>query len=346
MKRNLYSIIAVISVFLLSGCTMNSGTKPAAKSAPTSSIMKSTDGGATWEAKNKTDSKVNLSSIDILSLAINPKDGKDIFVGTMKNGILKSTDGGENWNLLNYPPTKVYGLAIDNAETSTIYATGVYNGYGKIFKSTDGGDNWDEVYTSPSDGPIVISLAADRSSAGTIYATVSDNQVIKTVDGGHTWQNIFTATGPVIKLATDSGNRDLVYMLTLGGKIMRSADSGKTFTESSNDMDGINTFTVDPARSGTIYSGGKSGLYRSKNAGADWEKLRILSNPENFPIEAIAINPANSDEIIYGAKQAVYRSVDGGQSWASFQLDTKKDVNLIQYATMNQGDIFIGLRSK
>ena len=158
MKKYISTTILLTVAALLSGCSSTPKIAAPAK-VPVSNIMKSIDGGKNWEAKDKTADKVNLASIDVISMVVNPYDGKNVFVGALKGGILKTEDGGENWSLLNFPAEKVYGLAIDSVDSRVVYASGVWNGRGKIFKSVNGGFEWNEIYTAPSDGPIVISLA-------------------------------------------------------------------------------------------------------------------------------------------------------------------------------------------
>jgi photosystem II stability/assembly factor-like uncharacterized protein len=186
----------------------------------------------------------------------------------------------------------------------------------------------------------------DKFNSSTLYATISDKQIIKSVDGGKTWQNIFNASGPVIKLSIDIANNSLIYSLISGGSIMKSTDGGKTFASISNNISGVETIEADPMDPGTVYIGGRGGLYKSEDAGTNWKEIRILNDPKAFPIKAIAINPSNNSEIMYGASQAVYKSIDGGQSWSSFQLETKKAINIIRYDTTETNTVFVGLRSK
>ena len=352
MKKYLYILSAFLVTGLFSGCSLtpNSNTGTGTASAPAivaSSIMQTTDAGKEWKPKGKTADKITLASVDVLSVAINPFDSKNVFVGTLKNGIVKTDDGGENWSLLNFPAEKVYGLVIDNMQGSTLYATGVWQGRGKIFKSIDSGKEWNEVYTAPSNGPLVISLTIDKLNANVLYASTSDKQVMKSVDGGNSWQNMFSAVGPVEKIVLDSASANLIYLLVRGGDILKSLDGGKTFASVTKDIgNGAEAVEADPTISQVLYAGGSNGLFRSKDAGGSWEKIKILSDSSAFPVRAIAINPTNHNEMMYGAAQAAYKSVDGGQSWSSFQLDTKKTVNILRYNKDATNVVYLGLRDK
>ncbi|KKR20250.1 MAG: hypothetical protein UT50_C0019G0005 [Candidatus Moranbacteria bacterium GW2011_GWA2_39_41] len=341
-----YSLITILltTTVLLSGCSSTPKADAPVK-VPVSNIMKSMDGGRNWEAKDKTQDKVNLASVDVISMAVNPYDGKNVFVGTLKNGILKTDDGGENWSLLKFPAEKVYGLAIDNVNSRIVYASGVWNGRGKIFKSIDGGFEWTEIYTAPSDGPLVISLTMSKKKSDVLYATTSDSQVIKSVDAGNSWKNIFVSPSPVLKIAIDTANENLLYMNLQAGGVLRSIDGGITNEDVARDINrGISFVETDPYHANWIYAGGQIGLLRSKDAGKKWETLKTLGDSKTFPVKAVAINPANSNEIIYGAAQATYKSIDGGVNWTTFQLQTKNMVSLLQYSSTESNVLYMGLR--
>lgn len=346
-KYSLIAVILFISVFL-SGCSLSSTPKlTTTAKAPVSNILKSIDNGVTWKVKDKTQDKINLASVDVISIACNPYDGATSFVGTLANGILKTDDSGENWSLLNFPAGKVYGLVIDNMDGRIVYASGVWQGRGKIFKSTNGGFEWNEIFTAPSDGPLVISLTMSKKDSKVLFATTSDKQVMKSVDAGVSWKNIYSSQSPVEKIALDSVNDNLLYFNLANGTILRSIDGGNTIDESLKDMrSGVNIIETDPSHANWVYTAGKFGLFRSKDAGDSWEALKTLGDSNTFPVKALAINQFNSDEIIYGAAQATYKSIDGGINWIPFQLETKNTVSVLKYSSTEANVVYMGLRKK
>lgn len=346
MKKYL-GIIAIftISIFF-SGCSLGIGSGSTGSGIVVSSIMKTTDGGKTWEPKNKTADKVSLAMTDVLSIAINPYDGKNVFVGTAKHGILKTDDGGENWKLLGFPGEKVYGIAIDNLQGNTIYATGVWQDRGNIFKSIDGGTEWKEIYTAPSKGPLIISLAIDKIAPNILYASTSDNHILKSTDSGDSWQSVFSTNSPMTRIVLDGANNNLLYSITVSGNIFKSTDGGKSFVAIAKTIGaGSQVIEVDPVRANIVYVGGKNGIFKSINAGESWEEVKTLSDAKNFPVKVIAVNPVNADELMYGADQTVYRSLDGGKHWSPTRLESKKMINIIRYNPYESGVIYLGLKS-
>jgi photosystem II stability/assembly factor-like uncharacterized protein len=355
MKKILLVLGIIIAGGVLAGCSLipQSGTTPGnAGFTMAQDIWRSDDAGATWQAKTKGEGKANVQDFDVLSFAVNPMDGNNVYAGLRSGGILATTDGGETWKFVNFQSEKVYGLAFSPADGRTLYVSGVFNGRGKIFSTTDGGQNWKEIYTSPSNGPLVISLTTDRKSPGTIYATTSDNEAIKSLDGGASWKNINSANSPILKIAVDAGSSNLLYFATLSGTISRSQDGGGTFADISQNISkslsgnfGGGNFSVvaaDPARANRVYVAGQGGIARSDDGGETWSKISVLNNAQNFPVKVLAIDPRNSANIIYGAAQASYRSTDGGATWTTSQFNVNRTVNVLAYNTSNPNVVYLG----
>ncbi|MDO9231695.1 MAG: hypothetical protein Q7U36_04445 [bacterium] len=350
MKKTLSITIASFLVLIFAGCA-NSKNATVPTFTVSQSIWKSIDGGADWKVKNKGEGKANIAEIDVLSFAINPYDANNLYVGLRKGGILETRNGGETWEFMNFVSEKVYGLAIDPIDGRTLYASGVWQGTGKIFKTEDDGKNWKEIYTSPSAGPILISLVIDQKNSKNIYVATSEKEVIKSTDGGTTWRNIYLSDDPIVRIAIDSANSNLVYFLTNGGKILRSKDAGEKIEDISENIKkesfsfGNGQYKVlktDPTRSNVVYLAGADGIMKSLDGGEKWEEVWALNDPENFPIRALAINPKNSSEIVYAMDRAVYKSIDAGKTWKTFEFDNKMKANILEYNPTEGTQLYIG----
>jgi photosystem II stability/assembly factor-like uncharacterized protein len=113
MKKSLF---LVTSILFLAGCSLSSGGSDGG-------VFRSDDGGKTFSQKVTIDEKTKISSVDVLSLAVNPQNGQEIYIGTRSNGILKTVDGAETWQVVKVAattPTKVYSIAIDPVSSSTV----------------------------------------------------------------------------------------------------------------------------------------------------------------------------------------------------------------------------------
>ena len=345
MKKYLLVTAVLALPLVLSGCgTITTSQNPA------SSLYKSTDGGETWAIKNKTsEAGLDLSALDVISMAVNPNDGNNVFVGTKNNGLIKTDDGGETWASDNFPYGKVYGIAVDPVDSRIIYATGVTNNRGKIFKSIDAGKNWQEIYTTPANGPLAISLVIDNKNPNVLYASTSDNQVIKTTDGGQTWKGILQNNYPVLSIAIDAQNDNQIYFVDTGNNIYMSKDGGTTVQnmtqklQASHFSGSIKSVVTDPTLANTLYVIGSAGILKSTDAGNAWTRLDLLNDPQRFPVQTLVINPMNSQELIYGAAQATYKSIDGGKTWTTAQFDTSKTINVLKYDPTNTSSVYLGL---
>lgn len=339
----------MLPVILLSGCSI-----PGNSDSSAGNVLKSSDGGKNWELKVKIDEEKNIAGVNVLSMAIDSRDSKTVYLGTKEDGIFVTRDGGESWKKLNFPPVKVYGLALDRFNSPVIYATGVWQGRGKIYKSQNSGEEWKEIYTEPANGTVIISLAISTQNSQALYAGTSEGAVFKTVNGGETWVNLTKAQGPVYGIVFDPANDDIVYFLVLKKAVLRTKDGGTGFEDLVKNIAGgkllgsgqVFSLAADAHQSGIVFAGLDNGIIKSTDFGDTWNPLNVLESSKEFPVQAIAVNPLDSKELIYSAAQAVYKSIDGGVQWSTTQLQTNKVVNAIQYDPANPGVIYLGLKKE
>jgi len=152
---------------------------------PSAPILRSTDGGASWQEVG--------SAVSPAALAVDPSNSFTIYAGTSRSGIYLSTDGGNTWTFSNTgmvagaTPVNVNALAIDPRIPQRLYAATSIG----LFRSSDGGTLW-----TPVPGAIgtlnVLALAINPQDANFVYAGTAGAGVYRSSDGGNTW----TATGP------------------------------------------------------------------------------------------------------------------------------------------------------
>lgn len=354
MKKIFLSTV-VLAILIFTGCSLapNSTTQNQIKTFTLSaSVWKSTDGGKTWEVKNKGEGTANATAVDVLSFAINPYDSQNVYVGLRKGGILETTNGGDTWRFINnFQSEKVYGLVLSPDDGRTLYASGVWQGKGKMFKTTDQGETWKEIYTSPQKGPLIISLAIDKKNPQVLYATTSEKEALKSTDGGESWKNIHLADDPILKIAIDVQDSKLLYSITNSGIVYRSKDAGEIFEKINEKIDknffgfGSNHFSVlraDPSIGGKVYLAGSGGIVTSQDGGENWKKVLSLNNPESFPIATLAVSFKNPQEIVYGSLEAAYASLDGGTNWTTFQFDNKMKTNVLEFDPNSADVLYLG----
>ncbi|QQS15725.1 MAG: hypothetical protein IPK84_05195 [Candidatus Moraniibacteriota bacterium] len=348
MRKFLLAIPFVLVVLSLSGCSFPG----ASSSGGGSAILRSSDGGKTYMPKVTIDAKKTIASADILSLAFEASNPSRLILGTRENGIFVSDNGGDVWRQLVFPPTKTYGLVADWSNPAVLYATGVWQNRGKIYRSEDRGAKWDEIYTEPNTGTVVTLLAQDPKHPETLYAGTSAGIIFRTTDSGKTWGSLQGIDAPALALSFDVAG-DTFYVLSSGKGLFRSRDGGATFdaipgkskSSVTKTLPEATSIATDPSRSGMLYVGTKSGLFRSKDFGDTWEEVSVIESSKKFPIRSIAINPRNSNELLYGAALAVYKSTDNGTTWSTYQLNASRAAGTIRYSPSDSNSIYLGLRT-
>ncbi len=138
-----------------------------------SAVIKSTDGGLSWNA-------VGLVDLGVRVLAIDPLTPTTVYAAS-DSGVYKSADGGATWNASGGLVGVVASLAIDPFTPTTLYA----GANDAVHKSTDGGVSWN-VNTLTGAGP-VSSLAIDPRTPTTLYAGTASGGVFKSANSGASW---------------------------------------------------------------------------------------------------------------------------------------------------------------
>lgn len=340
----------MVSVLFLAGCSLVS-------SSTDGGVFRSDDGGKNFAQKAAIDEKTTINSVDVLSLAVNPQNGNEAYIGTKASGVFKTADAGEKWQAVKISTdsvTKVYAIAIDPNNANKVYVAALVGDRGKILKSTDAGTTWKDIYTEASSGSFVLALAVDSAGSGKIFGGTTGKQIIFSDNSGDSWQSLYQAQGEVFKVAIDSMNSNLAYFAVNQSGLLRTRDGGKSFDNlgEKNNFSNQQQFgnptaiAADPNKTNWIYTGTTTGLFRSKNGGDDWDLVKVPSNPQENAIRGIAVNPQNSDEIIYGAAQAFYKSIDGGQSWTTTQFGGSRTIEAVAYNRQNPGVIYAGMNKR
>lgn len=162
-------------------------------------LIKSTDGGITWQQV----SKVLEPPVDFHAMALSKSDPNTIIgFDSGARGLFKTSDGGVSWDSLPYPEY-ISAIAILPTDADTIFI-----GTGKgIYQSNNGGKNWEQL--SQYQGITILALSIDEN--GVLYASTSEFGLTKSEDLGESWQQIMKPNLTVLIITPDSQN-NLVYV--------------------------------------------------------------------------------------------------------------------------------------
>ena len=130
-------------------------------------LFRSADGGRSWQ---KAALSAKHAQLDVMAIALDPKDPLVLHVGTHEAGVFKSSDGGTSWREANagLGGLDVHGLATDPSAPQKLHAAVREAGEG-IFRTTDGGGKWTRVDDGPGGEVKVLTSVNIPTGMGGIY---------------------------------------------------------------------------------------------------------------------------------------------------------------------------------
>ena len=110
-------------------------------------LFRSDDRGRSWK---KLSISTKHAHLDVMDIAVDPREPKNIYIATHEAAVFKSTDGGKTWSAAGsgIGGPDVHGLAIDPNMPFKLHAAVRDKGEG-IYRITDHGAKWVRV----DDGP-------------------------------------------------------------------------------------------------------------------------------------------------------------------------------------------------
>lgn len=159
-------------------------------------LIKSTDGGITWQSV----SKVLEPPVDFHAMTLSNSD-PNLILGfdSGGRGLFKTIDAGNTWENLEYPEY-ISALTISPNDSQLIFA-GTGNG---IYNSNDGGTTWNHI---AYEGLTVYAMNFDDQ--GILFASVDTFGLVRSDDLGVSWKDLPDIDLTVTSIAFDSPNKIL-----------------------------------------------------------------------------------------------------------------------------------------
>ncbi|PHS51903.1 MAG: hypothetical protein COB01_08880 [Lutibacter sp.] len=301
------------------GPALMSGRINDLESHPTNNriIYAGTAGGGVWKSNNGGTTFISIFDDycqSIGAVAVDPNDPDNtIYVGTgetwtrnsvsVGDGLYKSIDGGTNWTKLGFEKSeRIANIIVNPNNSKEIYVAVLGALWGDseergVFKTVDGGLTWNKIlYIDKKTG--CADFAMDPTNPTILYASM--------------WE--FRRTG----WSFESGGEN--------SALYKSTDGGETWNKIHNGFPkgklGRLAIAVAPSNPTILYTvieaeeEKKKGLYRSDDAGENWEQLNndfgITVRP--FYFSRIVVDPKNSDVVVKaGLRGSISR--DGGKTF-------------------------------
>src|SRR5256885_3216957 len=293
-----------------------------------------------------------VASGRVMSIAVNPKNKFEYYVGVASGGVWKTVNDGTTWTPV-FDDEGSYSIGwveLDPHDSSVVWVgSGESNsqrsvGYGDgIYRSDDGGKDWKNLGLKKSEhiGRVVVDPRDSKviyvAAEGPLWGPVGDRGLYKSSDGGKNWKAVLTIsenTG-VVDVQLDPSNPDIVYaaayqrrrhVFTLidGGpesSIYKSTDAGETWNKITSGLPSVDMgrigLAVSPADPNVIYAtieaaDGKGGIFRSSDKGATWERRNEFDVGAMYYARVVA-DPKNVDRI-FVMNVELRESLDGGKT--------------------------------
>jgi len=316
-------------------------------------LMKSIDGGKTWE-------KENIPHGDLHDHWINPDNSQNM-INANDGGATITFDGGKTWSsLMNQPTAQFYRVVTDNLTPFHIYGGQQDNTTVAIASQTNhGGIGVQDFYDVG--GGESAHIAFDPDHPNLIYATSINGEL---TEYDHSDQRIRKII-PYPEMMFGKDSKDLKYRANWNApvavsphdpsiiyfgtqKLLKSTDRGKHWTEISPDLtrhelekegrnggpltpenvgaefyNTIYYIVESPHEAGTIWVGSDDGLVHvTRDGGTHWQDVSPPHDGEAM-INAIEISPHDPGTVYLAVtgyklndfKPYIYKTSDYGKSW-------------------------------
>ena len=272
-------------------------------------VLKSTDGGQTWQRAN-----AGLENLYVGTLYMHPTNPDILLAGTGNNqyyrnaGIYLTTDGAQTWQqVLN--GDNITAVEFATHEPSIAYAGSA----AAIYRSTDSGQTWQTV------------------AGGTAEDTFG-------------WGPPGVRAGFPIDLQIDPRDPNRVFANNYGGGNFVSEDGGQTWAIASTGYTGAQVRDI-AISADQVYAAARSGLFTSTDGGTTWEGL---NTGIAFSLEwnAIALDPANPEHVLASNNWngVLLQSFDSGRNWQMVgeHIGEGRGWRVITFAPSNPQVVYAG----
>ncbi len=278
-----------------------------------------------------------LGTVQTFTVFVHPTDPTTVFAGT-KDGVWRSTDAGATFRRTEFPDAQkeVWSFLVDSRDPKRIFAGASPI---DVYRSDDGGTSWRKL---PSPGMATHCKGPFASR--------------------------------VMRLVQHPKRPDEIYAALEINGVMRSTDSGETWTDCSAGLiklaelphlqskivsdttaEGMldsHAVTINPADPDAVIAAMRMGLFRSADQGRTWQDMEIgRFSPTTYgrDVKVSAVEPNTLYSALSVAASShdggLYRSGDGGQSWKRFdKVQVHGTIMSIGLHPRDAAQVYIGAR--
>lgn len=334
-------------------------------------VLKSTDGGDTWDATGLT---FTINQVERTNrLLLHPSDDDIIYAATT-DGVYKTINAGTDWTKIS--TNNFIDMEFKPGDPTIMYGS-TENNPTRIYKSSNSGDSWTQIQSvtgtrtelavSADDATVVYAIVANTSGG---MGSGGNEGVYKSTNSGDSFTRTFNSVNMLgyysdgsgntsgqgsydLCIAVDPNDANVVHIGGVNG--WKSSDGGSTF-ECVNmwTSGGSYNFSSEPTvhadkhfyayqnGTSTLFECNDGGVYKTTNAGTSWSDLTngmVISQ-----IYRIGASQQSVDKVICGLQDngtklysgGTWYDVKGGDGMECLIDYTDDDV---QFATYVRGDL-------
>ncbi len=244
-------------------------------------VLKSTDGGATWNATDLDYARANGHGFHFLKAS--PSTGT--LLGGATDGLWRSTDAGDTWLQIE-SGASFYDAVWKPGDPSRVYVIrgGANNANNGVKLSTDDGATFALVGVGQPTSNLIgkSKLAVSENQPSWIYLSVSHRSndsllgVYRTTNDGANWTlqanspDFYNGQGWYnVSLTADPNDANRV--IAGGVELFRSTNAGVTFTEIGGNVHvDHHAANYQPGSPNDVFVGSDGGIWESTNDGSQW----------------------------------------------------------------------------
>ena len=201
------------------------------------------------------------------------------------------------------------------------------------------------------EGGMVVSLGA--GGLGPVYLGTADGHVFASEDGAASWHlrgrigNRLDAV--VTRLVVDAGDSNLVFAAVWyreaaeNGGVFGSEDGGRSWKPSGLEGEAVRALEAAPSDHLELVAGTRTGVFRSVDHGATWQRISPEGNPELRNVDSVAIDPRDANVIYAGTYHLPWRTKDGGKTWEPIitGIIDDSDIMSLRLDSTNPGRLYM-----
>ena len=283
-------------------------------------ILTTSDGGTTWTGDWPPDFPWWSTN------AVYATDENTAFSVGALGRIFKTQDKGNTWEAMS---SKGFGDIYDaqflNQDKGYTLSSGYGGGisFSVIKKTVDGGTSWQQVGSGGFERAALHFLDSD---AGFVVYWFWGLNLMKTLNGGNSWTETntnFDFDPDVIRFSDISHG-----LISGGGQVIRTTDSGLTWTEVSTGISSwsVNFYDIEYRSADTVFMAGEAGsetiLLKSVDGGYSWEIIPIEDHGS-----AADLFFTSDDTAFLACFNTILKSTDGGSTWTPTTLNNQNPIS-------------------